>query len=230
MASGIGGLNESPLHAALARAVAPEGAAREVEVGGYLIDVVHDGVLIEVQTRHVRRMRAKLTRLLAEHEVRLVLPVALATWIVKPEAGTRRRSPKRGHPADVAAELVSIPDLLDHPRLELELLLIHAEEWRERREGASRRRRGWGTVDRRLVEIVGRRPMRGSCGLLNLVPPDLEAPFGSADLARAGAMRRRTAQQLLYCLRRTGRIAPVDKVGNAVRYRRCERPRGSPSR
>jgi hypothetical protein len=72
--------------------------------------------------------------------------------------------------------------------------------------------------------------MRGSCGLLNLVPPDLEAPFGSADLARAGAMRRRTAQQLLYCLRRTGRIAPVDKVGNAVRYRRCERPRGSPSR
>jgi len=217
----IGGLNETPLHDALKRSVAPPGAAFEVPVSGFVIDAVHDDLLIEVQTRGVGKLRRKLRRLLAEHRVRLVLPVTVEKWIVKlGPAPTRRRSPKRGHPADVARELVGIPDLLDHPGLELELVLIQEEEWREHRAGEAWRRRGWVTVDRRLVAIVERRRWRGHAGLLALLPEALDDPFGTAELAACGGMSRSTAQKLVYCLRRGACLEVVGKSGNALQYAR----------
>src|SRR5690606_36601267 len=48
--AGIGSLNESPLHAALKHHVAPPGSRFEVLVDGYVVDVVADGMLLEVQT------------------------------------------------------------------------------------------------------------------------------------------------------------------------------------
>jgi hypothetical protein len=219
--SGIGGLNETPLHDALKRTVAPPGAAFEVPVAGFVVDAVHDGLLIEVQTRGVGQLRRKLVALLREHPVRLVLPVTVEKWIVKlGERPSRRRSPKRGHPADVARELVGIPDLLDHPRLELELVLIQEEEWREHRAGVAWRRRGWVTVDRRLLSVIERRRWCGTAGLLALLPSALAEPFGTAELAGVSGMSRSTAQKLVYCLRRGGRIVVVGKVGNAVLYAR----------
>jgi len=216
----IGGLNETPLHAALKQAVAPEGAAFEVSVDGYVVDVVHDDLLIEVQTRNLGGMRDKLARLLERHRVRLVLPVTEHAWIVKQPAGTRRRSPKRGHVMDVAAELVAIPHLLTHDNLEIDVLLIHQDEIREHREGVAWRRKGWVTIDRRLVAIVGRRSISGSTSLLDLLPAGLPERFGTAEVAKVAGASRRSAQQLLYCLRHVGLVQPVDKVGNAVQYSR----------
>ena len=220
----IGGLNETPLHAALKRAVAPDGASFEVTIDGYVIDVVHEDLLIEVQTRNLGGMRDKLARLLEGHRVRLVLPVTQHAWIVKRPAGTRRRSPKRGHPVDVARELVAIPHLLGHPNLEIDVLLIHQDEIREHREGVAWRRKGWVTVDRKLVAIVGQHRIAGTHGLLTLLPGGLSEPFGSAEVAKAAGASRRSAQQLLYCLRSTAAIEPVDKIGNAVQYRRTAKP------
>ena len=223
--SGIGGLNETPLHDALKRTVAPPGATFEVPVAGFVVDAVHDGLLIEVQTRGVGQLRRKLAALLRDHPVRLVLPVTVEKWIVKlGERPSRRRSPKRGHPADVARELVGIPDLLDHPRLELELVLIQEEEWREHRVGVAWRRRGWVTVDRRLLSVIERRRWCGTAGLLALLPPALAEPFGTAELAGVSGMSRSTAQKLVYCLRRGGHLAMVGKAGNAVQYARQPSP------
>ena len=229
--SGIGGLNENPLHAALKLAAAPPGAEFEVKLDGFVIDAIADGLLIEVQTRHVGQMRRKLQRLLAAgHRVRLVLPVSSLKWIVKrssaasepPSADgelSRRRSPKRGHIADAARELVSIPELIEHPGLELELMLIEEEEWREHREGVAWRRRGWVTVDRQLVRILERRLLQGRAGLLGLLPAGLPEPFGSAEVASLSGMTRRSAQALLYCLRRMGAVELGERIGRAQGYR-----------
>ena len=219
--AGIGALNETPLHAALKLAVAPPGSAFEVAVDGFVVDAVHDGLLIEVQTRHVGAMRAKLERLLPDHRVRLVLPVTTERWLVKRgDPPTRRRSPKRGHPADVARELVAIPDLLDHPHLELELVLIHEEEAREHRPGMAWRRRGWVTVDRRLLAVVERRRWHGAAGLLAFVPPAVLDPFDTGELAGAAGMARSTAQKLVYVLRRGGLLQAVGKAGRSTLYAR----------
>lgn len=218
---GIGALNETPLHAALKAAVAPPGSRFEVAVDGFVIDAIHDGLLIEVQTRHVGSMRRKLERLLPAHRIRLVLPIATERWILKQgDPPTRRRSPKRGHPADIARELVAIPHLLDHPNLELELVLVHEEESREHRPGSSWRRRGWVTVDRRLLGVVERRSLQGAASLLRFVPTELIEPFDTGELASATGMARSTAQKLAYCLRTAGQLQVVGASGNARLYAR----------
>jgi hypothetical protein len=127
----IGSLNEKPLHAALKEWYRREGDQVEAAMDGFVVDLVRDGRLIEIQTRGFSAMRRKFDRLLDAHSIRLVHPVAVEKWIVKlNEDGrevSRRRSPKRGIAADVCEELVSFPSLLSHPNFTLEIALIEEE-------------------------------------------------------------------------------------------------------
>lgn len=222
----IGSLNESPFHASLKRALAPAGSRFEVEVDGYVVDAVADDLLIEVQTRNVAAMRPKLGALLPTHRVRLVLPVAERKWIVRcHEDGTRtrRRSPRRGRVEDVFRELVSVPELLAHPHFEVEVALTEQQELRRHSPGRAWRRRGWVVVGRELIAVTGRRSFSAPADLLALLPGSLPSPFGTADLAAAAGLRRRTAQEAAYCLRTLGLIEAVGKAGNAVLYRTAPR-------
>jgi hypothetical protein len=147
----IGQLNEQPLHAALKAHYAQPPAQTEMLVDGYLVDVVRDGVLIEIQTGNFSAIKRKLGQLTKSHPVRLVYPIAVEKWILKqPKPGqaeaVRRKSPKRGRPVDLFAELVSFPQLALAPNFTLELALIQEEEVR-RYTGEKRwRRNGWETV------------------------------------------------------------------------------------
>jgi hypothetical protein len=217
----IGALNESPLHASLKHLAVPPGAHFEVTVAGYVVDAVCDGVLIEVQTRQVGRLRAKLERLLCRHRVRLVVPVAAARWIVRRDAAgveRRRRSPKRADLLDALAELVGIPALLDHPNLEIEATLIHDEERREHRPGSAWRRRGWVTVERRLVTVASRHRLAGARAWLQALPPELPARFTTLDVASGRASRRVVARKATYVLREAGVIAADGRLGRAPAY------------
>lgn len=219
----IGDLNESPLHAELKRALAPAAARFEVSVEGYVIDAVHDGLLIEVQTANVGAMRPKLERLLPHHRLRLVVPVAAQRWIVRRAAdgalAARRRSPKRADAIDALAALIAIPRLLDHPNLEVEVAHVHDEETREHRPGRAWRRRGWVTVERRLLAIERRQLMRGARAWLSVLPPDLPERFTTLDVVAGKAARRTVAQRAAFVLREAGVIAADGKVGRSIGYR-----------
>jgi hypothetical protein len=224
---GIGALNETPFHAALKAIAAPPGARFEVAVDGFVVDAVVPGLLIEVQTRHVGQMRAKLGRLLASHRVRLVLPVAIERWIVRRGADgplSRRRSPKRGGLPHALVELVGIPGLLDHPNLEIEVLLVREEEEREHRPGAAWRKRGWVTVDRRLLSVSERRLFRGARSWLALLPLDLPQPFTTLDLTRALGLPRPAAQRAAYVLRESGVLVDVGTRARARLYALAPEP------
>lgn len=192
-------------------------------VDGYVIDVVRDDLLIEVQTRGFSSMRQKVSDLLAiGHRVRIVHPIPREKWIVKvDEHGTilgRRRSPRRGAPSDVFAELVSFPDLVAHDGLEVEVLMTVEEELRRHAPSGSWRRKGWRVVERRLVEIVDSVLLACVADLTELLPDGLPDTFTTADLAGRLGRPRRAAQQMAYCLREAGAIVPVGKTGNAVEY------------
>jgi hypothetical protein len=196
----------------------------EVPVGGYVIDLVRDGELVEVQTGGFSPLRAKLAALLPAHDVRLVHPIAVERWIVRLGPGgevlSRRRSPKRGMALDVCAGLVSFPELLDHPRFTLEVLLAGVEEVRVFDGGRGWRRHGWVVAERSLVEVCGNVVLASSGDLADLLPHDLPSPFTTADLAAGLRRPRRLAQQVASCLRRTGALDVVGKSGNAVLYGR----------
>jgi hypothetical protein len=227
-ASRIGTLREKPLHASLKQWYTRPGDGVEVAVDGFVIDLVRDDLLIEVQTRNFSSMKVKVTTLLdLGHAVRIVHPIPVDKWIVKVAGdGTvlsRRRSPRHGSPVDVFAELVSFPNLLARPNLDIEVLLTEEEEYRRHTPGRSRRRRGWTVEERRLVDVMGMVSIRNSDDLAALLPAGLPELFTTADLAQQLGRPRRAAQQMAYCLRIAGAIDAVGKSGNAVEYRSCER-------
>ncbi|MBX3706067.1 MAG: hypothetical protein KF911_05470 [Pseudomonadales bacterium] len=218
----IGKLNESPLHEALKDLYSVADARQEVAIERFVADVVHpDEVIYEIQTAGFGRMRRKLETLLETRRVVLVHPVVAVRYIHKlggdPDTEIRpRRSPRRGRPADVLQELVSIPDLLAHPNFELEVVMVELDEFRV--PGPVRRRAGWRVVERRLRDVLGRHRYRvpeDLFGLLAGVPPE---PFSTRELALAMGAPRALAQKLAYCLRACGLIEPSGKTANTVLY------------
>jgi len=217
--SGIGLLNEKPLHASLKQWYARPGDRFEVPVDGFVIDIVRDDLLIEIQTRNFASINSKLCKLTRSYEVRLVYPVVLEKWIVR--SGVRRKSPKRGRLEDLFWELVSIPQLLSNPNFSLEVLMISEEELRRYDGKRKWRRRGWVVEGRRLVDVLDRRLFGASTDWLTFVPDGLQS-FTTKDLATIAATRRDLAQKMAYCLRHARMIELIGRQGRANLYRVAE--------
>lgn len=225
MAQVISTLNEKALHAALKAWYAQPGDQVEAPVDGYIIDLVRGGELVEIQVAGCSRLGRKLAALADQHPVRLVVPIAEQKWIVRADGDgrplSRRRSPKRGAYEHIFQELVSFPRLLAHPHFQLEVLLIHEEEVRERSATRAWRRKGWVTRERRLIQVVGRKMLESPQDAAALLPGALPAAFTTADLAQALGQPRWLAQKMAYCLREMGMLLATGKRGNAVVYERA---------
>lgn len=221
----IGTLNEGPLHQAIKSLYNGAGAREEVPVGDFVADVFGpDEVIYEIQTGGFGSLKKKLARLVEDHRVVLVHPIAEVRYIVKLPQGedqqaSRRRSPKRGSVAHVLDRLVSIPALLNHPNFELEVLLIEEEELRTFDPRRVRRRDGWRVVQRRLGSVLASERFTCAGDLLRMVPGPLPAEFTTEDLAGTMGQPRWLAQKLAYCLREAGEISISGKRGNALCYR-----------
>lgn len=219
----IGLLNEKPLHAGLKEWYRRDGDEVEVPLEGFVVDLVSDGRLIEIQTRGFSSMRRKLDRLLDSYSIRVVYPVAVEKWIVKLDDDrrevSRRRSPKRGIPADVCAELVSFPSLLSHPNFTLEVALTQEEEIRSPDAKKGWRRGGFVIEERRLVAVCGTVELDSPEALLDLLPEALPDPFTTADLAKGLGRSRHLAQEVAYCLRVSGAVGTIGRDKRGILYR-----------
>ena len=225
----IGELNEQPLHAALKTWYAGPDDRVEVSVDGgqrgYVIDVVRDDLLIEIQTGNFSSIKRKLHDLVKYYPVRLIYPIAAEKWLLKlPKQGVgkphRRKSPKRGRIEAVFAELVSFPKLLLDDNFSLEIVLIQEEEVR-RYAGTKRwHKNGWVTVERRLLDVVERHLFETPSDMSALLPVDLPQQLTTLDLAKALDSPRWLAQKMAYCLREMGEIVRVGKRGRSYLYSR----------
>jgi hypothetical protein len=219
----IGTLNEKALHAQLKDSYAKPGDRLEVVVEGYVIDILRNGCLIEIQTGNFASIKSKVLDLTARHPLRLVYPIAYEKWILKlpQKAGdpeTRRKSPKRGRISQIFNELVSFPEVLKEPNFSLEVLIIQEEEIR-RYVGKKRwRNQGWVTEERRLIAILENHVFYGCEQLRDLIPSGLPLQFTSLDIAKAMGTSRRLAQKAAYCYQKTGIIQQVGKRGRSKLY------------
>ena len=226
MTSGIGTLNEGPLHQALKSLYLTGNGEEEVPVGSYVADVrAEDEVLYEIQTGGFAPLKRKLATLVETHQVVLVHPIAAVRYIVKlPEEvdgqASRRKSPKRSGVANIVEELVSIPQLLDHPNFAVEVVLIEEDEIRMFDPKKVRRRGGWRVVSRQMNQVLERQRISSCADLYSLVHGPLPELFSTADLAEAMGQPRWLAQKLAYCLRESGAAEICGKAGNALLYRR----------
>ena len=243
--SSIGELNERSLHRALKERYAARGGSIETAVDGYIADVAVGNRIIEIQTGGFWSLKRKLTRVLEHREVTLVHPVAKDRYIVKlspshagesvrdgdldTAARPRRKSPKHGSPFDVFSALVSIPSLLEHPNLTLDVVVVIEEEVRVFAKGKRWRRHGWSTADRRLIEVVETHTFNRMADLFAMIEPELPDMFTTLHLAEAMQSSRRLGQQAAFCFRETGISEICGKQGQALLYRRTAAPVAGPA-
>jgi hypothetical protein len=215
-------VTEQSLHNQLKEWYTGEGAAVEATVDGYVVDVVKDGLLIEVQTGNFSAIRDKLRALLGSHRVRLVHPVPRVKWIIRLDGEgaqvSRRRSPKRGRVEEVFYELVYIPDICETPGFELEVVMVDAEEYLIDDGMGSWRRRRWSIHDRKLIEVHESRLFREPRDYVSLLPESLPVEFTARQLAEASGLRIRLAQKMVYALRRMGVLVVDGKDGRSNLY------------
>lgn len=223
-------MQESALHAALKSMYTHTGDQQEALVGGYIVDVVRGDVLIEIQTRSFNKIKNKLQALLDRHRIHLIYPVAEEKWIVKYSSPTRtsfsrRKSPRRGRVEDIFYEIKSIPELIAHPNLVIEILMIREEEIRQADGRGSWRRRGVSIVDRRLVDILSRTTLDSPADYHRFLPAALPNLFTSRDLANASGLSLPLANKMTYCLRYLGVIRQIGKQGKSFLYEQNVNPK-----
>ncbi len=220
---GIGTQNERSLHAALKQWYSMPGDQLEVSKDGYIIDIVRDDLLIEIQTGNFSAIKKKLQTLIRSHKVRLVYPIPRDRWIVvynenQKDVIRRRKSPKTGEIIDLFAELVRIPTLINQDNLSIEILLIQEEEIRCNDGKGSWRRQGISIIDRRLVDVLEQIIFTCKEDFLSLLPGNLAQPFTNKSLARELGIRVSQTQKMTYCLKKMQAIKEVGKNGNALLY------------
>ncbi|UCG87890.1 MAG: arylsulfatase [Gemmatimonadota bacterium] len=81
--SGIGLLNEKSVHASSKEWYAQPEDQFEVAVDGFVIDIVRDDLLLEIQIGNLASIKSKLTSLARSHRIRLIYPVALGKNIMR---------------------------------------------------------------------------------------------------------------------------------------------------
>ena len=207
----------------LKRYYAQSGDQTEVKVDGFIVDIVRGGLLIEVQTRNLAAIRRKLHTLLENHPVRLVYPIAAEKWIVRVTASGqvigRRKSPKVGRLVELFDELVSIPDLINHPNLVFEIAMVQEEEIRSDDGRGSWRRRGQSVRDRKLLQVVETVAFEKKEDFIRFLPEKLEQPFSNASLAHRLGVPVHAVRPMTYCLKKMGVLEQVGKRGNQLFFR-----------
>jgi hypothetical protein len=218
----IGTLNEGSLHAALKAHYAQPGDGFEVPLEGFVVDIVRgagtdDELLIEIQTGSFGAMGRKLDHLLEGRRVHIVHPISVRTVLER--QGRRRASPVKGRLFDVLDELVSLPSMLDHPRLTLDVVLVETTAVQVPDASRRRGRGGWSTVDRVLDRIVEVRTFTGMEDVAAFVTGPLPGRFTTADLAVAAGVDRDTARKLANCLAAGACIDEVGRTRTGKLYR-----------
>lgn len=216
----IGTLTEQNLHAGLKAWLAKPGDRIEQQVDGYQIDIVRGDLLIEIQTANFSALKTKLARLLENHKILLVHPIAQTKWIIRQTKRGRqvakRKSPKRGRVEHLFDELLYIPHLISHPNLSLMAVLTLQEEvWRDDGRG-SWTRGHWSIADRRLLEVTSSVEFADLSAYLQLIPDSLARPFTHAQLAKAIKAPVWMSTRMSYCMRKMGCLESVGKSGRAM--------------
>ena len=150
-------MTEYSLHAGIKEWYSVLGGQVEVKVDDFIVDVLKDGLLIEIQTRNLSAIKKKLGKLLLANQVRLVYPIARVKWIVyvsnSGEFVRKRRSPKKGKIIDLFIEMLHLSDLINDKNFSFEVFLIEEEELRCDDGKGSWRRRGVSIKDRKLLKV-----------------------------------------------------------------------------
>lgn len=219
---GIGTLGEKTLHSAVKYYFQPDPEKREVKLGRYWVDALHEDGVLEVQTRSFARLRPKLQYFLPRLPVTVVYPVPAkktVIWVTEEgETTPPRKSPLKPTAGQVLWELYPLRELLSHPHLRLCVLVLEVEEYRLLNGWSKDKKRGSTRFDRMPISLLEEVWIHGPEEYGRLLPEGLPAFFTSRELGKAVGLSPKKASLAANVLRNLGVIRQVGKQGRAFLY------------
>ncbi len=220
---GIGRLQEKTVHAVLKHYFEPDEEKHEVRKGRYVADIALEDGVIEVQTASFHLMRGKLERFLADGRVTIVYPIPHHKWLywMDPETGEmsgKRKSPKTGTPYIIFKELYKISQYLDHPHLNIHIVLMDVEEYRLLNGWSKDRKKGSTRYERIPVGLVDEVVITNMDDYRQLIPESLPTHFTAKEYKQEARIGLSNAQTALLILNRLGVVKRVGKKGKAYLY------------
>lgn len=222
---GIGTLGEKTLHAVLKYYFEPYEDNHEIKVGDYVADIVGENGIIEIQTRGFEKLRKKLAAFLEVTFVTVVYPIARTKWLYwidqeSEEISIKRKSPKTGIPFESVYELYKIKSILTHPNLQICIVLIDVEEYRNLNGWSKDKKKGSTRSDRIPIDIIEEIYLRNPNDYQMLLPTTLPDTFTANDVKRLVKSSQRVIQIGMNVLREVGVIEQIGKQGRLNLYQR----------
>lgn len=217
-------MTEYSLHSEVKDIYSTSGDELEVKVNdGFVIDVLKEDMLIEIQTKNFSAIKRKLDKLVINNKVKLVYPIAKQKWILYVtsfgEVFKRRKSPKKGKILDLFYELVHISDLFKNNNFSFEVLFIEEEEFRCNDGQGSWRRKGVSIKDRKLLSVLDKIVFENKQDFLRFLPFKINQVFTNKLLAKKLNVSVNLAQKITYCLRKMGTISIIGKKRKAYLFK-----------
>jgi hypothetical protein len=217
-------MNEFSLHSEIKKAYSLPGDQFEVRLGNYIVDILRENLVIEVQTKNFSALKEKLQVLTENHQVRLVYPLPENKWVTYVTKDhivlNSRKSPRKGRLTDLFRELVMIPQFIGEANFSLEVLLVDEEEVRCDDGRGSWRRRGVSIIERKLLKVNNRILFQTKADYLKMLPEGLNQLFTNRELAKLANISLRTARQITYCLRKGEVVRLAGKNGMALVFQK----------
>lgn len=219
----IGTLNERTLHGQLKEYIELPGDLIETKVDNFVIDILRDNLIIEIQTGNFSSLRNKFMSLSSDYTFEIVWPLVLEKYIFKQDINSAiissRRSPKKGRCQDIFTELVYIADLIGPCNVSITLVQLNLDEFWVNDQKGSWRRKYWSKVDQKASQIFDVKTFKNAQGFLELLPPSLPGLFSTRDLVRLLGIKMRLAQKMCYSLVKMGLIEAIEIQGNLKIYK-----------
>lgn len=225
----IGTLGEKTLHGVLKYYYEPDPERHEVAVGDYVADIVGENGVIEIQTRSLAPIRAKLMGLAELCRVTVVHPVIVSKRITVIDAGTgeavsSRMSPKHGSVYSEVRSIYPVRELLADGSVALRLPLLTADELRLTGVRTNRRKKQRGRAgeyisDLRPTGIAGEIVLSEPSDYAALLPEGLPEVFGSQEFAAAARTDIQSARMTLNLLTATGQVLRSGRDGKRLIFR-----------
>ena len=224
---GIGTLGEKRMHAVIKRYLCEDEDCHEVGVldTRFVSDVRIGNEIYEVQTGPFAPMKKKLAHYLEKTDctVTVVHPLPALRWLSWIDPKTAEISPRRkvsavAHPQDILPELYSIRELLGHPRLKFQLLMLEMQDFRvlnPHSRSPKKHTTHYESIPLALMEEIN---LDTPEDFRRFIPDTLPAHFTVKDFSAHTKIRGIHAYSAVRALLALGLIQPADPIGRAMGF------------
>ena len=227
--AGIGTLAEKRLHAVIKRYLCDDADCHEVGVKDtrFVSDVRIGNEVYEVQTGAFYPMKKKIDHYLRQTDctVTVVHPIPAVKWVswVTKEGAPfepRKKSPQKGRPEDLLAELYCLREHLGNPRLKFVLLLIEAEDVRLCSSRAKNPKKGAARYERIPLDLLDELEFSSPDDFRRLLPDALPSVFTVKQFSTLTKIRGRDAYSAVRVLAALGLLCEAPPIGRAMAWER----------